>query len=141
MRRATIATLTNNADAAALETARAALTDKSGAATMPGAKVAFSVSTVDGEQILSNGGRLVGFAYVPTTVPVDGSVTARRWMRCSAFDVDLGGGSQDELSAPREVPPGASRAIALPMGVSDSAGTPNTTFPCGIFMQAPSYLG
>ena len=136
MRRANITTLTSNADTAALETARAALTNASGQAVLSGGSVSFSIEPASNEEFLS--GDMVGFAYVGTTVTKDGHITARSWRRWAGGDFTIIPGA-GMVVGPREVPPGAARVISLPLVVVDTAGS--STFACGTFLHVPSTVG
>lgn len=139
MQRAQITSLTSNADAAALETARAALTVNSGLSVLAGGQVSFSVEPASNEGLLA--GDYVGFAYVPTTVAKDGSMSAFAWRRWPGGDFAIVAGP-GMLVGPRDVPPGARKVISLPLAVTDSkAGGTSTAFPCGIFFHAPSTIG
>ena len=135
MRRANITTLTNNADAAAVETARAALTSASGQAVLAGGSVSFSIEPTVGEFA---SGDMVGFAYVGTTVTKDGHITAYSWRRWAGGDFSIVPGP-GMLVGPREVPPGVSRVISLPLAVVDTAAS--STFACGTFLYVPSTVG
>lgn len=143
MRRITITSLTNNADADALETARAALTGASGRPVLPSAQVSFtaiaSTSTQGPEQFSS--GDLVGFAYMPLTINAAGDVLTREWARWKGGDVAIVQGARMVVSGPLDVPPGATAVIALPLAVVDTNASAPSTFACGIFAHVPSTIG
>lgn len=138
MRRNSILSLTNNADAAALETTRAALTAASGHPVIGGSKVSLH-ARVPGEAFVSGG--MVGFARMPTTLNADRSISAFSWVRWPGGDMgDLTttGGNDGFVTEPRPVPIGATAVISLPLAVASTGGT---TVSLGIFTQAPSFLG
>lgn len=142
MRKSKITTLTSNADAAAIETARAALTASSGQGVLPGGEVSFTIAanSTGTEQFI--GGDLVLFAYMPVAVNADGFATSYRWSLWRPVDgqaLSVVAGSAMTVIGSLSVPPGASRVIALPLAVSDSAGA--SSYACGIFFHAPSTIG
>lgn len=137
MRRSIIAPLTSNADDAAVETAAAALGPTDGLPVMSGAKVSLSISCASTHTLTSGG--FIGFAYYPATINADGSVSAQRWARCKALDYTLQGGHRDEISGAFDVPAGAYRVIGLPKAIVDSGSA--TSYLCGVFQQAQSFLG
>lgn len=133
-RRYSILTLTNNADAAALETARAALTEASGHPVIGGGRVSFHARAA-GEAII--GGNLVGFARVPTTLNNDRSISGFTWVRWAGGDMDMNNvaGNVGVVSAPADVPIGATSVVALPLAVATTDGNVSTVT-LGIFSQA-----
>ena len=144
MRRAKITSLTSNADADALETARAALTAESGQAVLSGGEVAFTAVASGAPSSINQfiSGDLVPFVYIPVSANADGSISAFRWSRwlpAEGVAFSVVPGSSVTTIGPLRVPPGASRAIALPLAFVDSFGA--TSFACGVFFQAPSNIG
>ncbi len=144
MRRGKITSQANNADTTALETARAALTAESGQAVLAGGEVSLSIiasGAADSiEQFVE--GSLVAFAYVPVAINADGSISSFRWatwLPSEAPALTVVPGSSVTTIGPLRVPPGASRVIALPLGVVDSGGA--SAWACGVFFQAPSSIG
>lgn len=135
MYRARILTLTNNADAAAVETARAALTAASGQPVLPGGKVTFT-ARINNESITA--GNFVGFARMPLTLNADRSVSAWQWVRWAGgdFDVNNVSGTEGLVTQPVDVPIGATAVISLPLAVSGTSAVTDTIL--GIFFHLPS---
>lgn len=138
-RRYSILTLANNANAAAVETARAALTEASGHPVIGGGRVSFHARGV-GEAI--SGGDLIGFARVPTTLNNDRSISGFTWVRWAGGDYSLANIASNEgvVTAPLDVPIGATAVISLPLALTrtaaDGGSTELTAMTLGIFSQA-----
>lgn len=132
-RRYSILTLTNNADAAAVEVARAALTAASGHPVIGGGKVSLHARSA-GEAIVS--GDLIGFARVPSGLNADRSISTFAWARWAGGDMSLTGVSPDSgtVTAPVDVPIGATAVVSLSLAVLDTGG--GTGVLLGIFSQA-----
>lgn len=135
MYRARIVSLTNNADAAALETARQALDGSSGQPVLPGGKVTLT-ARINNESILN--GNLVGFARMPLTLNADRTVSAWQWVRWPAGDVDVQNEFPTEgfVGQPLDVPIGATAVIALPLAVNGTSA--DTTLLLGLFFHLPA---
>lgn len=70
-------------------------------------------------------GVLRAFCYMPVDANADGSIAARRWVRCPTLDITLVGGDteRDEPSGDMEIPVGAYRFAVVPDAVTSTAST------------------
>lgn len=138
MYRARRISLTNNADADALEVTRAALTGASGQPVWPsGGKLQIAV-TATNQSITS--GNMVGFARMPETFNADGTVATWRWMRWAGADVDCNNVDLLEIvRGPIDTPIGATAVIALPLAFSATGGV--TTAQLNLYFSPNRVIG